>query len=72
MGSDNIDHHEEADEVEFSDFEMLDELTTNRGELKIRTTSFHSERWTSNAGRQEFNSRANASLRLDKHYKVIN
>ncbi|KAL2932397.1 Boron transporter 4, partial [Bienertia sinuspersici] len=38
-------------------FRLLDELTTNRGELKIRTISFRSERQAS-SGRKEVNLRA--------------
>jgi hypothetical protein len=30
--------------MEVSDSEILDELTTNRGELKVRTLSFREER----------------------------
>ncbi|XP_021848193.2 boron transporter 4-like [Spinacia oleracea] len=63
----NIDDEEELDE-EFSDSEILDELTTHRGELKIRTMSFRSERWTS-SGRKEVNPRA-MSFRHDPPSKV--
>lgn len=34
----------EEGKVEFSDAEMLDELTTSRGELKVRNVSFNEDR----------------------------
>ncbi|KAL2932390.1 Boron transporter 4, partial [Bienertia sinuspersici] len=52
----NTDIHGETEE-DYSDSELLDELTTNRGELKIRTISFRSERQAS-SGRKEVNLRA--------------
>lgn len=33
-------------EVEVCDAEILDELTTNRGEIKVRTGSFNEEKHT--------------------------
>ncbi|XP_021736596.1 boron transporter 4-like [Chenopodium quinoa] len=42
-GTLSIFDNEEEMEEEFSDSEILDELTTHRGELKIRTMSFRSE-----------------------------
>ncbi|XP_057541772.1 boron transporter 4-like isoform X1 [Amaranthus tricolor] len=62
--------NEEETEEEFTDFELLDELTTNRGEvIKIRTMSFHSERWTPNGACQSTLPRP-MSMRHDKHFKV--
>ena len=64
--------NEEETEEEFTDFELLDELTTNRGEvIKIRTMSFHSERWTPNGACQSTLPRP-MSMRHDKHFKVPN
>lgn len=34
----------EGNEVEMCDGEILDELTTNRGELKVRTMSFNEDK----------------------------
>lgn len=36
--------HCEENEVEMCDGEILDELTTNRGELKVRTMSFNEDK----------------------------
>ncbi|KAK9666306.1 hypothetical protein RND81_14G176000 [Saponaria officinalis] len=58
---------EETEEV--SDLELLDELTTNRGELKIRTLSFRSEK-CANSGRKEVNTRAMSFRFDDKQSKV--
>ncbi|CAO2815307.1 unnamed protein product [Amaranthus hypochondriacus] len=64
----NITQEEVETEDEFSDSEILDELTTNRGELKIRTVSFRSERWASTATK-EANPRT-WSFRHEPHFKV--
>ena len=64
----NITQKEEETEDKFSDSEMLDKLTTNRGELKIRTVSFRSERWASTATK-EVNPRT-WSFRHEPHFKV--
>uniref|UniRef100_A0A803LEH2 Bicarbonate transporter-like transmembrane domain-containing protein n=1 Tax=Chenopodium quinoa TaxID=63459 RepID=A0A803LEH2_CHEQI len=64
----SIFDNEEEMEEEFSDSEVLDELTTHRGELKIRTMSFRSERWAS-SGRKEVKPRA-MSFRHDLPFKV--
>ncbi|XWS73081.1 hypothetical protein CRYUN_Cryun02cG0095100 [Craigia yunnanensis] len=39
-----LDSHSEGTEDDFYDAEILDEMTTNRGELKLRTVSFKEER----------------------------
>ncbi|XVE71644.1 hypothetical protein DITRI_Ditri10aG0167700 [Diplodiscus trichospermus] len=39
-----FDSPSEENEVDFYDAEILDEMTTNRGELKLRTVSFKEER----------------------------
>lgn len=64
----NVGNQEQIEEDQFSDSEILDELTTHRGELKIRTTSFRSERWAS-SGRPEMHSRA-ISMRDDRRFRV--
>ena len=38
------DSHTEGAEGDFYDAEILDEMTTNRGELRLRTVSFKEER----------------------------
>ncbi|XP_010691191.2 boron transporter 4 [Beta vulgaris subsp. vulgaris] len=65
----NVGNQEQIEEDQFSDSEILDELTTHRGELKIRTTSFRSERWAS-SGRPEMHSRA-ISMRDDRRFRVF-
>ncbi|XP_021848225.2 probable boron transporter 7 [Spinacia oleracea] len=65
--------NEEEMEEEISDSEVLDELTTNRGEIKIRTLSlqrFRSERRVL-SGRMEMNPRAAMSMRHDRNFKVF-
>uniref|UniRef100_A0A803LN65 Bicarbonate transporter-like transmembrane domain-containing protein n=1 Tax=Chenopodium quinoa TaxID=63459 RepID=A0A803LN65_CHEQI len=56
-GTLSIFDNEEEMEEEFSDSEILDELTTHRGELKIRTMSFRSEKCAL-SGRKEVKPRA--------------
>lgn len=43
QGKDSTHIVEGGDEVEMCDAEILDVLTTNRGELKIRTRSFNED-----------------------------
>ncbi|KAL2932395.1 Boron transporter 4 [Bienertia sinuspersici] len=55
----NIKDEEEIMDDDFSIPEILDELTTHRGEIKIRTMSLRGERW-STSDRREMYPRANS------------
>lgn len=57
LGTPDFGNLEQGMGEDFSDSELLDELTTHRGELKIRTVSFRSER-CARSGRKELRPRA--------------
>ncbi|XP_074287772.1 boron transporter 4-like [Silene latifolia] len=59
------------EEMEVSDSELLDELTTNRGELKSRTVSFRSEKCATSISKEEVKPRAMSFRFHDKQSKVM-